>query len=156
MNRFLFSAAFTAIGLAASTGFACNRVGGGSSGASSGGTGTAALGSTSGLRSGLSMNSSPFGQRSAMQQSALRQLVAQRALQQQYQQLLGAQQQLRNDQRNRVTTTRAEQLKQAREDKIAKRKGREAEQLAKREALKAQNLAKRAAKGPTTQVATDQ
>src|SRR4051794_35246272 len=127
MKRSIFAAALTVTGLLASTGYACNGGGGGGSGATStGSTGTGALGSA--LRTGLSMNSSPF-----VQQSALQQLVAQRMLQQRYQQALAAQQQLLNDQSNQVVTTRAEWIKQTREEKIAKRNAREAEQLAKRE-----------------------
>jgi hypothetical protein len=135
------------VGMASSC-FACNGHGGNGGSMSSGGTNTAALQGLSALRSGS------FGTSSPTSQLALQELANQRILQMRYQQMLAAQQQSTANQGNQVVTSRAEQLKQSREEKIAKRKAREAALQAKRDELKAKNLAKQATGDATTQVAS--
>jgi hypothetical protein len=142
MRTFIYLSAAALISWTATGGYACNRGGGGSK--STGTSGTAALRTNAALRSGsLGMSSS------VSQQLALQQLAFQRMLQEESQQLAA-------NQGNQPTTTRAEQLIQARVDKIAARKAREAALQAKRDELKAKNLAKRAATDATTQVASGQ
>jgi hypothetical protein len=151
VRNFIFLGAAALIGWTASAGYACNGGGGGGGSTSSGTAGTAALRANAALRSGSLDMSSPVSQ-----QLALQRLAYQRMLQEQSQQLAAAQQQLTANQGNQPTTTRAEQVKQAREEKIAARKAREAALQAKRDELKAKNLAKRAATDATTQVASGQ
>lgn len=151
MRFFIFSMALAACAVMTSASKACNGMVGGQGTTSTGGATAAALRAASALRSGSMGTTSPMSQ-----QVALQQLANERVLQLRYQQILAAEEQLADQGNQPTATTRAEQLSQARADKIAKRKAREAELQAKRDELKAKNLAKRAATEATTQVASGQ